>query len=139
MRVAVVPPALKGDRWHEVISCDEGDRAGQLVHLSGVDGIAAAQELRDRYVLAREDELPEDLSLHDPQALCGREVEDAQAGLLGTIQEVMVGPANDVWVVSDGVREVLLPVIESVVRGVPDEGPIAVDATGFLGEWEAGA
>ena len=64
---------------------------------------------------------------------------DAQAGPLGTIAEVMRGPANDVWVVRDGGRELLLPVIDSVVSEVPEAGPITVDATGFLGEWGSGA
>ena len=39
----------------------------------------------------------------------------------------METPANDVWVVDGGpFGEVLLPVIEQVVREVPEEGPIAV-------------
>ena len=51
----------------------------------------------------------------------------------------MRGPANDVWVIRDGDRELLLPVIDSVVREVSPEGPIAVDASGFLGDWGEGS
>ena len=139
MRVCVVPPLLKQDRWHTVESCFEDDRGGSLVSLSGVRGIGAADELRGRYLLAPVSELPEDFGVHDVERLIGREVVDAQVGPLGHIEEVMCGPANDVWVVSNGTDEVLLPVIERVVCDVPDEGPVTVDATGFLNEWGRGA
>ncbi len=103
----------------------EGAR-GQLVSLSGVTGIDQADGLRGRYLLAREKDLPDDVALHDAEALFGREVCDKSLGYLGTIEEVMVGPANDVWVVEGPFGEVLLPVVEDVVAGVPDDGPIAV-------------
>ena len=107
--------------------------------LSGVGTIDAASELRGRYLLAREADLPADFELHDADRLCGREVADAAAGPLGRIAEVMRGPANDVWVIRDGDRELLLPVIDSVVREVSPVGPIAVDASGFLGDWGEGS
>lgn len=133
--VCVVPPLLKVDCWHTIESCSGGDREGCLVALSGVGSIDAASELRGRYLLAREADLPADFELHDADRLFGREVADAAAGLLGRIVEVMRGPANDVWVIRDGKRELLLPVIDSVVSEVSPEGPIAVDASGFLGDW----
>ncbi len=138
MRVCIVPPRLKGDRWHEVESCYEDGRSGQLVAFSGVESIGDAEELRGRYILAAESELPEDIDLHDVDILMGRDVEDVNEGLLGQISEVMVTPANDVWVVDGEGGEVLLPVIEQVVRSVPEEGPIVVDATGFLSDWGRG-
>lgn len=139
MDVCLVPPLLKADRWHTVESCSGDDRGGCLVALSGVGTIDAASELRGRYLLAREADLPADFELHDADRLCGREVADAAAGPLGRIAEVMRGPANDVWVIRDGDRELLLPVIDSVVREVCPAGPIAVDASGFLGDWGEGS
>lgn len=139
MRVCVVPPTLKQDRWHVVESCFEDDRGGSLVALSGVATIGEADELRGRYLLAPVSELPEDFGLHDVERLVGREVVDAEVGSLGQIVEVMTGPANDVWAVSNGSEEVLLPVIDRVVVEVPEEGPVTVDASGFLNEWGRGA
>lgn len=139
MDICLVPPLLKVDRWHTVESCSGDDRGGCLVALSGVGTIDAASELRGRYLLAREADLPADFELHDADRLCGREVADAAAGPLGRITEVMRGPANDVWVIRDGDRELLLPVIDSVVREVCPVGPIAVDASGFLGDWGEGS
>jgi len=37
---------------------------------------------------------------------------------LGTIEEVFATGANDVWVVRDGQREVLVPVIDDVVKAM---------------------
>lgn len=134
MKVAVVPPALKGSRWHEVLRVEGDDRAGSLVALSGVDDIAAAQELVGKYILAFADDLPDDLALHDPRALIGREICHVTGKALGTITEVMCGPANDVWVIEGQLGEVLLPVIDQVVIDVPEQGAITVDATGFVGK-----
>ncbi len=125
MRVAVVPPALTGDRWHTVTSVQEDDRLGQLVALSGVDSLDDSELLVGRYLLASVDELPDDLDLHDPDRLVGREVVDAATGATGAIAEVMRGPLG----------EVLLPVVDEVVDAVPEQGPIPVRVPAGLG-WE---
>ena len=126
LEVAVVPPELAGSRWHVVTSCGTDDRGGQLVALSGVGDIASAETLVGKFLLARRDDLPADLELHDPRALIGREVVDGRLGELGAIAEVMRGPANDVWVVRGPAGETLLPVVDEVVGEVPDQGPIVV-------------
>lgn len=125
LRVAVVPPALKGSRWHEVLDV-ESSEAGQLVALSGVDDLGAAKAIAGRWLLAAEADLPADLSLHDAAHLCGREVVDARLGSLGTIEEVLRGPAQDVWVVRGERGETLLPAVEAYVDELDDEGPIRV-------------
>lgn len=125
LEVFVVPPRLKGPRSHVVTHVSEGAH-GQLVSLSGVTGIDAADGFRGRYLLAREQDLPDDVALHDAEALFGREVADESLGFLGTIEEVMVGPANDVWVVEGPFGEVLVPVVDDVVLEVPDTGVIRV-------------
>ena len=131
--VCVVPPQLKGERWRTVVSCYEDDRGGSLIALSGIDDIGSAKKLAGRYLLAREGDLPDDLDLHDVDRLLGREVEDAALGMRGQIVEVMRGVANDVWVIDAQGEEVLLPVVEHVVADVPAQGPISVNAKGFLG------
>lgn len=125
MRVAIVPPALKGDRFHDVERVSTED-AGQLLVLSGIDDRGAAEKLVGRYVLALRADLPAHVELHDAGSLVGRTVVDDALGDLGTITEVMTGPANDVWVVVGPRGEALLPVIPTVVSEVPDDGPIAV-------------
>lgn len=123
MRVVIVPPRLKGPREFEVVACTDSD-SGQRILMSRVDSIKDASELVGRTVLARICDLPDDLALHDVESLLGRVIEDERWGDIGTIAEVMQGPANDVWVVEGRYGEVLVPVVEHVVLMVDEDGPI---------------
>ncbi|MDO4797262.1 MAG: 16S rRNA processing protein RimM [Coriobacteriales bacterium] len=139
LRVVVVPPRLKGPREFEVLRCSDSAN-GQLVSLAGVTTIQAASGLVGRTVLARVADLPEDLCLHDVESLLGRSVCDERLGELGTIAEVMRGPANDVWVVTGRYGEVLVPVVAHVVSHVaPDASPIDVSLPGGLVETDVEA
>ena len=135
LEVAVVPPALRGSRWHVVAACAADGRHGSLVALDGVRDLDAAESLVGRFLLARVSDLPDDLSLHDAGRLVGRTVRDAETGDEGVIDEVMTGPANDVWVVRGERGELLLPVIEQVVSSVPETGAIEVSVPAGL-VWE---
>ena len=126
MLVALVPPTLRGDRWHRIRSCRSDARSGSLVSLEGVASIQEAEGCVGRYVLARVSDLPRDLALHDAERLVGREVVMGDEGTAAIIDEVLRGPANDVWVLHGERGELLLPVIPHVVDAVPDEGPIFV-------------
>ncbi len=126
MAVALVPPALKESRWHEVVSVSGSGGTGELVALSGSRDLGTAEGLAGKVILARVEDLPAGYELHDVDALIGHEVSDASLGPLGTIEEVMVGVANDVWVVRGRHGEVLVPVVDEFVSEVPAEGPIVV-------------
>ena len=127
LEVALVPPALKGDRWKRVASCS-GDDAGQLVAFEGVTSIDEAAALVGKTVLVRASDLPEGALERSPEALCGREVEDAELGALGTIVEVLRSPAQDVLVIEGAYGEVMLPVVDEYVLELPAQGPIRVAA-----------
>ncbi len=125
MRVAVVPPELKGDRFHTVESVEDG-RGGQLVSLSGVGDIGTAEALVGKTVLVAREDLPEDFEIRDVASLIGREVVDDAFGDLGSIEEVMLGNANDAWSVVGPFGEVLIPVVDAFVEveSAAAEGPI---------------
>ena len=135
LEVVVVPPVLRGTRWHRVERCQEDGRNGMLLALSGVVDLTASTELVGRHLLARVADLPADLALHDAARLVGRVVRDVTTADEGTIDEVMTGPANDVWVIRGDRGELLLPVIDEVVCDVPESGPIDVRVPAGL-EWE---
>lgn len=138
LRVAIVPPALKGTRWHTVTDVSDSP-SGQLVALSGVGDLGAARDIAGKSILVAEEDLPEGLELHDPQRLCGLEVTDERLGLLGTIAEVMVGPANDVWVVQGDKGETLVPVVEEMLLGMDEDEVIHVSIPVGLAPWDDGS
>ena len=125
MTVALVPPALKESRWHEVVDVSTTD-AGQLVAFSGSKDISSAEGLVGKTVLADVAELPEGYELHDIDALIGLAVYDEVHGDLGAISDVMVGSAQDVWVVEGPYGEVLIPAVEEFVLGRDEDGTIVV-------------
>ncbi|WP_293814576.1 ribosome maturation factor RimM [uncultured Parolsenella sp.] len=138
LRVAIVPPALKGSRWH-VVSDVETSPTGQLVSLSGINDLGAARELAGKWILASEADLPADFAVHDSYQLMGRFVVDERLGELGRITEVMAGPANDVWVVDGEHGETLIPVVEEmIVDFEPGNSPIGVSIPAGLAPWDTG-
>lgn len=125
MEVALTPPALDRDRFVRVESLMPSGE-GALVKFESVNNLSESEKLENTYVLAREDDI--ELGMFDVAIdnLLNREVCDLTRGFIGTITEVMEGPANDVWVVEGPFGEILLPVIEQVVVDVPDDGQISV-------------
>ncbi len=90
-----------------------------LLKLQGIDSSEEAAKLRGLDVLVPIEEavpLPEGKYYH--YQLIGLAVETASGQALGRITEILQTGANDVYVVNDGQREVLLPAIEPVIRSI---------------------
>ena len=89
--------------------------------LEGIDDPDAAEALRGGAVMVAAGDLP---PLKAGRVLLfqlvGCEVVTTDGRRLGAIEEVISTGANDVWVVRDGAREVLVPVIE---RRRQSDGP----------------
>lgn len=90
-----------------------------------VEGIVtpeAAAALRGSIVLIEEGELPpvglDEFYYH---RAIGCEVVTTGGRRIGIIQDIFATGANDVWVVRDGEREVLVPVIADVVKAIDIE------------------
>ena len=133
LEVCVVPPLLKKERFRVVVDCRDADGA-QIIRLEGSETIADAEELKGHWLLACEADLPLDLALLDAPRLIGREVEDARAGALGTIEDIMYGPTQATWVVEGPYGEVLVPAVEEMVESTVEGGPIRVNLpTGLVG------
>jgi 16S rRNA processing protein RimM len=101
-----------------------------LVTFDGIDDRTAAEPLAGGYVtvpLADARALPADRYYHFQ--LVGLTVLDTRADRkLGRVAEVLTYAANDVLRVTDGDREILIPMIRSVVRSIaPAEGTITVE------------
>jgi 16S rRNA processing protein RimM len=112
-----------------VARAEEQD-GGLLVTFEGVDDRSAAELLVGEYCtlpLTEARRLPADRFYHFE--LVGLRVVDARLGRqIGRVAEVLSYDANDVLRVTGGDREVLIPMIRSVVRSItPAEGVITVD------------
>lgn len=123
--VRFVPPSLKEVNGASVQSVKE-DWRGALVMFEGLDSVDVASGLVGRTVLVRTDDLPQEAV--ESGSLEGRRVVCVERGDIGVIEEEMVLPANDVWVVEGPYGEVLVPVIDQVVLDIPEDAdePIKV-------------
>ena len=90
-----------------------------LLKLEGVDTMEKAESLRGRklYISKAQAKLPQGSYFVDD--IIGLQVIDEAGGeVLGTISAVQAYPANDVWFIRSGEREVLIPNIPTVVKKV---------------------
>jgi 16S rRNA processing protein RimM len=104
---------------HTIRSIAPGGRGTLRLELAGIDEVAAAEALSGATVLIDEAELPAakpgEFYYYE---VIGCEVFLDDGGRLGVIEEVFSSGANDVWVVRDDDREVLVPVISDVVKSI---------------------
>lgn len=99
-----------------------------LIHFEEVADRTAAEALHGAVLSIPSEEaraLPE-WSFY-PHQLEGLTVLDEQGETLGRMVRVEETPANDLWVVDDGAREVLVPAVRAIVRTVDlDAGTIVL-------------
>lgn len=91
-----------------------------LLKIKGIDSTPAAEKLRDLLV-----QVPTDEAVPLPEGkfylyqLIGLKVTTTTGEPLGEVVDVLdTAGANDVYVVQDGTREILIPAIEPVVKQV---------------------
>ena len=96
---------------------------GPLFALEGVSDISTADTLRGCGVLAKSTDIPESDIEFDAVGLV---VTDTVRGLIGTVEDVIVTGANDVWIIQGPFGEVLIPVIDDVVREIDEDEMTAV-------------
>ena len=108
-----------GRREFNVLSVSALGGGHQRVVLEGVDDANAAQALRGGAVMVAAASLP---PLREGEfyyfQIAGAEVILTDGRRLGTIEDIMSTAGHDVWVVRDGEREVLVPVIADVVKAM---------------------
>ena len=108
-----------GRREFKVLGASTLSAGNQRVILEGVNDANAAEALRGGAVMVAAADLP---PLKDGEfyyfQLAGAEVMLTDGRRLGTIEDIMSTGAHDVWVVRDGEREVLVPVISDVVKAM---------------------
>lgn len=138
LEVCVVPPLLRGERWHTIEDIETSD-AGQLIALSGVSDTTAAHELVGKYLLAQIDALENLDEIETYDDYLGLDVIDERLGLLGSISEIMVGSVQDVLVVQGEKGETLIPDVDEFILGFnDDESALLVQIPVGLAPWDEG-
>jgi 16S rRNA processing protein RimM len=112
-----------------VVSAAPHARGLLLVAFDGVADRDAAEALVGSRLLVHAADLPppaaDEFYYHE---VVGFRVETTSGEVLGTIAETFATGANDVWVVRDGAREILVPVIADVVRTIDrDAARVVID------------
>ena len=99
------------------------------VTFAGVDAIDAAEGLKGGELLVLKQDLPQ---IEKDQfyyfELIGFTVRSHGGSVVGEIREIFHNGANDVWVVVNGEREVMVPVIADVVESIDRENRSATIA-----------
>jgi 16S rRNA processing protein RimM len=108
-------------RTSRIVSVRPGPK-GPLFSFEGVTDISTADTLRGCNVLVRAEDVPEYEEEFDP---VGLSVIDDERGLIGTVDDVIITGANDVWIVDGPFGEVLIPVIEDVVHEIDEDAMTA--------------
>jgi len=93
--------------------------ATRRITLEGVADANAAESLKGAVVMLAAEDVPaaKPGEFYYYEAI-GCEVFLTDGSRLGTIDDVFSNGAQDIWVVHDGDREVLVPVIEDVVKAM---------------------
>lgn len=96
----------------------------------GYDNINDVQAFRDHELMVSgKDQQPLEDGQYYYHQIIGLSVKTVDGEELGTIKEILSPGANDVWVVQrDGKKDLLLPVIDDVVKDVDlDAGEVTVE------------
>lgn len=102
-----------------VVEAAREDRGRLLIRFGGVGDRETAEALRGSFLVVPESALPE---LPEgswwPHQLEGSEVLTEDGRTLGTLDEVVLNPANDLWVTRDAEHELLIPALRDVIVSV---------------------
>jgi len=90
-----------------------------IIKFKGVDTIELASQLAGQTIYISRDQFP-DLPENEYYwfQVEGLKVYDEAGSYYGDVEEIIRTGSNDVYVVRDGKREVLLPVIDSVIKKI---------------------
>ena len=99
-----------------------------LLKLRGLDSPEAGAAYHDQLVqIKRADAMPLPRGKHYLYEIIGLRVKTTDGESLGEIADVLATGANDVYVVREGTREILIPAIEDVVKEISlERGEVVV-------------
>ena len=114
----------RDDAWHTATITHVAPHGrGMLIAFDGIDDRDAAARVTGMRILVRASDLPAaDEGEFYAFELHGFAMVTTDGRALGTIEDTFSTGLNDVWVVRDGEREHLIPLIDDVVREIDRAG-----------------
>ncbi len=95
------------------------EQSAVVLRVKEIDSRSSADEYRGQYLFVESKDAVSpgkgSFFIHD---IIGMKVVTEGGGEVGTVRDVMELPANDVWVVASGTKEILIPAIKEVIRSV---------------------
>ncbi|MBN2654784.1 MAG: 16S rRNA processing protein RimM [Nitrospirae bacterium] len=114
-------------KWRTIESVRQ-HKGQALIKIEGIENPEDARKFRGATVsayLSEEPVLPEGIYLFSQ--IIGLDVKDEQGVCLGSVKEIIKTGSNDVYVVTEGGHELLVPAIKDVVKQIDlDKGIIVV-------------
>ena len=129
---AFVPPVIDVPRQGTVVEVRPEARGGATVFFDTVVDANQADALVGCYVLARREDLPDDvLELPGRRLSMGFTVVDAEAGIIGTAVAINEMPGQHLLEVARAGQEgtVLIPVVDEFLEGVDEDRRAAYTST----------
>ncbi|MDO5548560.1 MAG: ribosome maturation factor RimM [Eubacteriales bacterium] len=90
-----------------------------LMHLEGVDTVEDAQKLRNSVLYMNREDVELEEGAFFIQDAIGLPAYDERVGrMIGTVREILDGPAADLYVIEDGSKTHYIPGVPAFLRGV---------------------
>jgi 16S rRNA processing protein RimM len=115
VREVFLGPA-RGETSRFYVKAIRGGGKFAILALEGVDNLESAEELKGQHVFVPREQLPAiEPGSYYAGDLEGLTVTDTGGRVLGLLAEIFDNGAHEVYVVKDGSREIMLPVVDGVV------------------------
>jgi 16S rRNA processing protein RimM len=92
------------------------------VNLSGVENADAAEQFRNKYLFVPKEEVIKlRTGSYFVDDIIGCEVVTEERIKVGIVSDLLSLPANDLWVIWNGTKEILVPAVKEIIRHVDVE------------------
>ncbi len=123
----VVLQTPSGAREERTIKTLRKNTASFIISFYGIDSMTEAAKYRNSLLLAEKDILPPlppgEYFIDD---IIGLSVVTTEGDVIGTVSDVFETGSNDVFVVKDGSRELLIPAIKDVIKNIDPENKMII-------------
>jgi 16S rRNA processing protein RimM len=93
-----------------------------VAKFDGIESVEEAEKIRDKYLFVQKEDIVKlQKGTYFVDDVIGCEVVTEEEINVGVITDLLSLPMNDVWVVKNGTKEILLPAVKAIIRQVDIE------------------